>query len=767
MSARKTTGLPRLVPRSAVVERSASPSRSQSPSTSPGNLSSDSEHDEDAHKDGLNRVKAPHRKPSERGSGGVNGNRMSMLDFLAAEPPADFSIPPLPNLPASTRLATTSTSSSSNKPNGSLARAVSSPPNTANRNVGAKRKSLTLVAREPTRTNSSLLSPSPASAIPIFESSRETDLPAAPLSAGPEMPARRREMTAWEFLSADPEEDLGHKGKAKVQEENDSRSIMPLIQLKVIPVTDSLIMFGSTQTSSNYSLSGKVVVQANKRQSNGMPGPSARRGDPTMRSGVFDAAATVSDGASSPHAVESEGRRELDDIQLQSLHVVFSGYALYVDHTGRFSALKLANVRQELLQQGTTIPLPTKRGQEYEIDFNLSVPGWLPASISTRFGGTFYCIESFAEYHYPQGAPGQKSNASLIPPRNDSRGIPPLPLANSMDESSYESDVAAVPSKRVASKDEPLMNLLSAPLKTTQDGISLSSSPSGAHSRNSWLTKTAKQLQIKVSKTGSSPGPASPSGVAQPASLASTEDRPTQASRRTLSQSDTANDHGNVRVQSKAKVIVIRRCREVVPVPVARMAIIGPEGLPEGALQDPPPAPRSSSVDSSTTRLRSSTITPAIRRTQSPPPLVPSALDAPSDPAKLGALASLSSSQPPTPRRASSAAPTTEAPPRRPSQSHASSTSSSSAVPMRHFLHRPMLHPPADAQISHADGGLPFSLTLTLPSHVSVDGPGSDVLSFGVQIEVGRSTAWSKVREQGGLRLRDMELSCTQTERHR
>lgn len=78
-----------------------------------------------------------------------------------------------------------------------------------------------------------------------------------------------------------------------------------------------------------------------------------------------------------------------------------------------------------------------------------------------------------------------------------------------------------------------------------------------------------------------------------------------------------------------------------------------------------------------------------------------------------------------------------------------------------------MLHPPADGQISDADGGLPFSLTLTLPSYVSVDGPGSEVLSFGVQIEVGRSAAWSKVRELGGLRLRDMELSCIQTERHR
>lgn len=83
---------------------------------------------------------------------------------------------------------------------------------------------------------------------------------------------------------------------------------------------------------------------------------------------------------------------------------------------------------------------------------------------------------------------------------------------------------------------------------------------------------------------------------------------------------------------------------------------------------------------------------------------------------------------------------------------------------MRHFLHRPVLHPPAEAGIEGE--GLLFSLTLSLPSHVQVDGPNSDTLSFGVQIEVGRTEGWTKVRELGGLRLRDMELVCLQTERH-
>lgn len=60
--------------------------------------------------------------------------------------------------------------------------------------------------------------------------------------------------------------------------------------------------------------------------------------------------------------------------------------------------------------------------------------------------------------------------------------------------------------------------------------------------------------------------------------------------------------------------------------------------------------------------------------------------------------------------------------------------------------------------------GLPFSLTISVPSHVQVQT--ANVLTFGVQVEVGRTSAWSQVREKGGLRLREMELVCLQTERH-
>ncbi|KAI3488834.1 hypothetical protein L1887_47033 [Cichorium endivia] len=91
------------------------------------------------------------------------------------------------------------------------------------------------------------------------------------------------------------------------------------------------------------------------------------------------------------------------------------------------------------------------------------------------------------------------------------------------------------------------------------------------------------------------------------------------------------------------------------------------------------------------------------------------------------------------------------------------------SAPMRHFVHRPTLHLPPTLGVtpdSEADGGLVFSLTLSLPSHVHVAGPKADVLSFGVQIEAGRTPGWEALRRCGGLRLKDMELVCLQTERH-
>jgi len=363
----------------------------------------------------------------------------------------------------------------------------------------------------------------------------------------------------------------------------------------------------------------------------------------------------------------------------------------------------------------------------------------------------------------------QSTIDALVPPRSTSRATSPSPLSSSLDSNGYDSDTAVSSAAAgAASREEHLKRLLGSQGKD-QDST---------NRKGSWLSKLTKSS----SKIGTSSATSSTTSTPTQTTFAARSFLPNQQLSPSAMQCSSSIDGMSI-AQSKAKAIIVARCREVVPVPVARMAIIGPEGLPEGAHQDPPPMVRSSSVDGGGTRSRSSTLTRAstilspTRRSHSPPPVAPSAFNAPSDPAKLD----VHTSQPRTPQRASSntqvfhargGAPPRSSPTTSPSNTRQQSrsqgypSSSSSTVPMRHFLHRPMLHPPADAQIPNVDGGLQFSLTLTLPSYVSVDGPGSDILNFGVQIEVGRSASWSKVREMGGLRLRDMELSCVQTERH-
>lgn len=768
-----STGLPKLIPRSAVTQRRFSPSPSSSSSANPQEqLSSDSDNEQE----------------TRQKSRGAKSNHLSMLDFLSAEPPDSTTLPPsMHHHIDRLKSGPSSGSSSSERAADELPIAFESPRDSSSKSFGVA---------VPRLSGSNSQSTANVSSIGVGYGSEGVQ---EVFSSSPVQERLRREGTNTnrDFLSADPLLRSASPSSAKGKRKSDSgKDSFPLVQLKVMPVTDSIIMFGSTQTSSNYSLSGKVVIRTTSTSTENKVFGN-HNGNSTFSSN----SSTLQQTPSSEQERENnflfgetdDASKSIDpeEIRIRSLQVIFSGFALYVDHTGRFSAMRLANIRQELLSQGTVIPSAIRRtGQEYEIDFNLSVPGWLPSSLSTRFGGTFYCLEAKIEYLDPENN-DRTSMATLIPPRNGSRAASPSPLSSSVEggNSSYESDVAG-PVNRSPGREENLRKMLtSQSISLEQEVNNLSSTPPSATNRKgSWLSK----LQTKVSKTSSSPGPASPLSTSNQ-TLTDTRVPFIPPPFATPATSPFSNFDGGFQVQSKVKAIIIARCREVVPVPVARMAIIGPEGLPEGAHQDAPPTPRASSADA-TSRSRSSTITGvSSRRTYSPPPrpppAAPSAFNAPSDPAKLAALVASNSSssssssgaappQPQTPQRASSngqiysshgappeqtITPTSE----RASRRHRTPYPSLSTVPMRHFLHRPMLHPPADAQISDVDGGLPFSLTLTLPSYVSVDGPRSDVLSFGVQIEVGRSAAWSKVRELGGLRLRDMELSCVQTERHR
>jgi len=145
-------------------------------------------------------------------------------------------------------------------------------------------------------------------------------------------------------------------------------------------------------------------------------------------------------------------------------------------------------------------------------------------------------------------------------------------------------------------------------------------------------------------------------------------------------------------------------------------------------------------------------------------PVAPSALNAPTDPHKLAAMASAARNAASTGSRSGGRRGGPSGSGSGGGRGGSGSGTAANGAPMRHFLHRPVLHAPAESNIE--GDGLPFALTLSLPSHVQVEGASSDMLTFGLQIEVGRSRGWGRVRELGGLRLRDMELVCLQTERH-
>lgn len=622
-------------------------------------------------------------------------------------------------------------------------------------------------------------------------------------------------MTAWEFLHVEPapqqnkpqSNDLlsvPNLSSIKANGKGKHRAEVPIMELRILPVTDTVNMFGSTQTSSNYSLSGKVVVRvhnvirevsAPSQRSNGNKHTRSAKNDDgsvwlpkiNTESSFFDADQIFSDYLENYDDNDPSSALRVQEVNVMSLSCTFSGYALYVDHSGRFSACKLTEVTEELLPRGYTISIPELgKSQEYEIEFNLSLPGWLPGSLSTRFGGTFYSLEARAKYSAADGGQQQQHAipSSLVPPRRGSM----LPDTSSSDGQS-DSEGQSVPlnwqspdriitrvAPRATASDEEEARQASSSSKAK--GRSDSTPPAG---RSTWLGKRAKQLAI-ITK-GPSSGTASPTNLS-PSPLATRQTslppEPMPSNEFKMPPKLFAS-RGYISAFSDPHVIIVRRCREVVPVPVARMAIVDADSATVNGMRDPPEAPRAGSMIPPTPRRENmarpqapiiNTNAPlpqlplpplpdqAQERPMQGPPVAPNTFDLPHDPAKAAAHISSTStsanqSSPHAPQRTSSA----------PDPS-SSNESHPNAPPMRHFLHRPMLHPPADANIPNAAAGLPFSLTLSLPSHVPIDGPGSDILNFGVQIEVGRSSMWAKVRELGGLRLRDMELSCVQTERH-
>lgn len=126
------------------------------------------------------------------------------------------------------------------------------------------------------------------------------------------------------------------------------------VVLVVEPAHCVLNMFGALQVTGNYSLSGMVRV-------------------------------------SLPHSMDN-----CRAVDVQSLQVSFTGYSVYIDSSGRFSSVRLCDLKQELVPTRATLQLPPDGAPMYECEFDMFVPGWLPASFSTRSVCTFYNLDAEA-----------------------------------------------------------------------------------------------------------------------------------------------------------------------------------------------------------------------------------------------------------------------------------------------------------------------------------------------------------------------------------
>ncbi|WFD34926.1 hypothetical protein MCUN1_001772 [Malassezia cuniculi] len=122
------------------------------------------------------------------------------------------------------------------------------------------------------------------------------------------------------------------------------------LQLTVSPTCDRINMFGSLQVTTNYSLSG------------------------TVRLNVVG------------HAF---GRYEV-----KHFAVILTGYSIYSDSSGRYASTKVCEIREPLQQQ----PMHVTFGDvgACECEFDLFMPGWLPASFNSRNSSTFYSVHAVA-----------------------------------------------------------------------------------------------------------------------------------------------------------------------------------------------------------------------------------------------------------------------------------------------------------------------------------------------------------------------------------
>ncbi|WFC95887.1 hypothetical protein MBRA1_002541 [Malassezia brasiliensis] len=159
------------------------------------------------------------------------------------------------------------------------------------------------------------------------------------------------------------------------------------VVVRVAPTATQINMFGPLQVASHYSLSGRVTLE--------LPVCS-------------------------------------EVLELCTLDVHLLGYSMYVDSSARFSSVRICDVKQEPVQ--TVTPFPSAAPQtRFEVDFDLFVPGWLPASFVSRFASTFYSLEAVATIA-EQASSGVRSvaevrSAPLLVRISRSRDMVPIPVA--------------------------------------------------------------------------------------------------------------------------------------------------------------------------------------------------------------------------------------------------------------------------------------------------------------------------------------------------
>ena len=654
------------------------------------------------------------------------------------------------------------------------------------------------------------------------------------------------------------------------------------VKVEVRPLSDVVTMFGTSQTTAKYSLSGSVVLTIPRRKRpNGAAGtvglgtkagavdddypdrppptpptpgqqfteglksllPSIRLSHPDGNGGSnsngYAAGGAKGAGARGNGSESSEP----EVLHLRSIQLVFTGYSVYFDPAGRFSGLKLADVTQELIPNGAVLPLrfdpeadastPSSKATEplkYEIEFDLAIPGCLPASLRSPFGATFYTLRSSVRYFaseehaaraYAASAAGATSPMTPVGMMQLAPGMIVAPPLRS-SSTSPSPEAASTSSRSAAARREDSSSGQSPPQQAQKQEEVQEAKQKEKGKGSAWLTKLIASTKTagsdpNIGTTSSSStasrssasnhdhAPKVPVSIAAPSSsvisgaLAATTPR-----RRPKPLVMTAD--GSKVVDSAIIAVLVKRCRDVIPVPVARLA----HGEMEGIATDPPPQTHSLAaaasggarrvpprISSSDTSSLSDTVSTRPSPTSAVDPTAPAA-EAPEEqpeametmapepnpqpepdtmltpigsrdgkrPVLYGRRSSLTdrvrASLPPTMTGSAGAGPQVGSSAGAGSSSTTEQQGAPGHMPMRHFLHRPVLHPPTEA--ATGDEGLPFLLTVSVPTHVHT---ASDLLNFAIQVDLSEHVGWAKVRALGGLRLRHMELLLTQSERHR